>query len=673
MSPGSSTESYPAFARIGLRENPGKTSTRNVFFPQVVIITKDVKNHPLLEYSPHIDVSLTCEHDPKIPEYMSSEHAPNLIEGIPNQAPERIKMILNGPQVEIERFPISLFIYFVVTTKYKIATAAPSWLRRLPIDPELRSGTELFLEQQQQARAPVRGPCGVTHGTRAGPSTAAAAGGNPSLLDMPVAPMWSTVAATIPNPAANNVALVKGLTTRARLTTLDDLPSDHLPVIMEIMHPVELSPTAEKFNYKAADWVFFQDQVAATLPSLPPEVTPAGIDRNEQFGFHPGRSTTLQALRMTEDITWGMSTKRVVAAVYLDIERAFDKVWHEELLVKLLGMGVPDGMVRLISDYLRGRTFKTRVGTSFSTLVKFTQESRRIDYRSHTFLIYSLMTSVSHISTAEVAICISMQMTLPSWRWAKPTGIIMDSHLTFRDHIHSLLRKANGLIVRHYPILAAFTPDNLGVGLTMYKALIRSVITYAAPAWGFAAVTHLRKLQVIQNQVIRIITHLRESLREKFHDELNLPTVDEFIARLARNLYEAARASPNPLISGIGRYDLGYGEDTRQEMFYLRKLWLFVFGIHNQENNTAQFYCYHEGQANRGPIEVCTFVNDYISELDSVKELHVFSDPCGGQNRNNTVLKIGTSSEVEDRETTRSVDGGVVRNGEESVAGQPPN
>ncbi|KAJ4438448.1 hypothetical protein ANN_14393 [Periplaneta americana] len=29
MSPESSTESYPAFARIGLRENPGKTSTRS--------------------------------------------------------------------------------------------------------------------------------------------------------------------------------------------------------------------------------------------------------------------------------------------------------------------------------------------------------------------------------------------------------------------------------------------------------------------------------------------------------------------------------------------------------------------------------------------------------------------------------------------------------------------
>lgn len=49
-----------------------------------------------------------------------------------------------------------------------------------------------------------------------------------------------------------------------------------------------------------------------------------------------------------------------------------------------------------------------------------------------------------------------------------------------------------------------------------------------------------------------------------------------------------------------------------QEMFYLRNLWLFVFGIHNLKNNTAQFCCYHEGQGNRGPNEVCTFLNEYI-------------------------------------------------------------
>ncbi|KAJ4443816.1 hypothetical protein ANN_05598 [Periplaneta americana] len=95
MSPESSTESYPAFAHIGLSENPGKKPH------QVVVITEDVQNvHLLLEYRPHIDVSLTCEHDPKLQEYcVCPQNMPQFdSEGIPNQAPETNKrMILNGP------------------------------------------------------------------------------------------------------------------------------------------------------------------------------------------------------------------------------------------------------------------------------------------------------------------------------------------------------------------------------------------------------------------------------------------------------------------------------------------------------------------------------------------------------------------------------------------------
>ncbi|KAJ4441653.1 hypothetical protein ANN_11511 [Periplaneta americana] len=67
----------------------------------VVVITEDVQNvHLLLEYRPHIDVSLTCEHDPKLQEYcVCPQNMPQFnSEGIPNQAPETNKpMILNGP------------------------------------------------------------------------------------------------------------------------------------------------------------------------------------------------------------------------------------------------------------------------------------------------------------------------------------------------------------------------------------------------------------------------------------------------------------------------------------------------------------------------------------------------------------------------------------------------
>ncbi|KAJ4444645.1 hypothetical protein ANN_06441 [Periplaneta americana] len=58
MSPGSSTESYPAFARIGLRENPGKTSTRPERVKQglnhVADDDDDVKKSPDLNPIEHL-------------------------------------------------------------------------------------------------------------------------------------------------------------------------------------------------------------------------------------------------------------------------------------------------------------------------------------------------------------------------------------------------------------------------------------------------------------------------------------------------------------------------------------------------------------------------------------------------------------------------------------------
>ncbi|KAJ4434989.1 hypothetical protein ANN_23561 [Periplaneta americana] len=111
MSPESSAESYPTFALNELRENLGKPQPYNLsqlgfergtaLHGQVVVITEDVQSvHLLLEYRPHIDVSLTCERDPKLQEYcVCPQNMPQFdSEGIPNQAPETNKpMILNGP------------------------------------------------------------------------------------------------------------------------------------------------------------------------------------------------------------------------------------------------------------------------------------------------------------------------------------------------------------------------------------------------------------------------------------------------------------------------------------------------------------------------------------------------------------------------------------------------
>ena len=44
-----------------------------------------------------------------------------------------------------------------------------------------------------------------------------------------------------------------------------------------------------------------------------------------------------------------------VKSVFLDISKAFDKVWHKGLLYKLKSMGISGELYNLLENYLLGR------------------------------------------------------------------------------------------------------------------------------------------------------------------------------------------------------------------------------------------------------------------------------------------------------------------------------
>ncbi|GBO40569.1 putative RNA-directed DNA polymerase from transposon X-element [Araneus ventricosus] len=86
-----------------------------------------------------------------------------------------------------------------------------------------------------------------------------------------------------------------------------------------------------------------------------------------RFGFRKNLSTVQQLLRNTGFIREGMDEGWDTGAVFLDIAKAFDRVWTDGLLYKLIVLRIPGSIIRPMATYLRGRRFAVRVGSNLSS------------------------------------------------------------------------------------------------------------------------------------------------------------------------------------------------------------------------------------------------------------------------------------------------------------------
>ncbi|GFT65806.1 putative RNA-directed DNA polymerase from transposon X-element [Trichonephila clavipes] len=62
---------------------------------------------------------------------------------------------------------------------------------------------------------------------------------------------------------------------------------------------------------------------------------------SSHHGFRPRLSTSHQLLRVVEYIKDAIDRNQYTAAVFLDIQKAFDRVWHTGLLYKLIKYKIP--------------------------------------------------------------------------------------------------------------------------------------------------------------------------------------------------------------------------------------------------------------------------------------------------------------------------------------------
>ncbi|GFX37821.1 RNA-directed DNA polymerase from mobile element jockey [Trichonephila clavipes] len=87
----------------------------------------------------------------------------------------------------------------------------------------------------------------------------------------------------------------------------------------------------------------------------------------EQHGFRPNLSTSHQLLRVVETIRTGFVKQKSTGAVFLDIQKAFDRVWRDGLIFELISYNFPPLMIKLISSYLSERNFSVRINDTYSS------------------------------------------------------------------------------------------------------------------------------------------------------------------------------------------------------------------------------------------------------------------------------------------------------------------
>jgi hypothetical protein len=105
------------------------------------------------------------------------------------------------------------------------------------------------------------------------------------------------------------------------------------------------------------------------------------------------------------------------------------------------------------------------------------------------------------------------------------------------------------------------------IELTLHKALIRFVMTYACPAWELAADTCLFKLQRLQNKVLRTIRKFpRCTPVRHMHTAFNLPYVYDYVTKLFRKQAEVIQNYENEHIRCIGQVEARHRKYKRRKL-----------------------------------------------------------------------------------------------------------
>ena len=86
-----------------------------------------------------------------------------------------------------------------------------------------------------------------------------------------------------------------------------------------------------------------------------------GFFSKYQSGFRKSKSTNDHLFRLSQTIMESFNRGRHVIAAFLDVEKAFDNVWHNGLRYKIYQLDLPTKLCRWLSDFLVERVIQIKI------------------------------------------------------------------------------------------------------------------------------------------------------------------------------------------------------------------------------------------------------------------------------------------------------------------------
>ncbi|GFX36265.1 probable RNA-directed DNA polymerase from transposon BS [Trichonephila clavipes] len=155
---------------------------------------------------------------------------------------------------------------------------------------------------------------------------------------------------------------LKGALGTSAITPIEkaEVIADSLQEQFEPNHVADREVFDQRIHEEVANFLA-TPHVQEIEPTTPTEVL------TYQCGFRPKCSTVHQLLRVTELIHSGFAKHEATGILFLDIAKAFDKIWHDGLLIKLIRLDFPAPLIKSIHSFLSHRSFRVRVDRILSS------------------------------------------------------------------------------------------------------------------------------------------------------------------------------------------------------------------------------------------------------------------------------------------------------------------